>query len=551
MDLTNVVPSLSEIQYPLLNQFAIIVINFIVVLLLYTVISHTRLKDTKSRVFLLLGVSILSWVDGAYLARIFGLHHDLSLLLLRIAWIATPVVFYSVYLISLILMKKDTTHTRVRLFLGLLTFVFSALTAFSDLIIKDLKFTGGNVDIVYGTAFYPFLVGIIIIIIATLQPMYRNKINSSAKSFLVGVVIFYIMNAIFNITLPVFFGVTYLYFLGDYSTSFLLGFTSYAIIRHKLFDIKLIASEALIITIWCVLFARIFLLNHSLTEASIDTFVFAVSVLMGIFLVRSVKGEITQREKLEKVTRELSETNRKLTTIDEKKNEFISMAAHELRAPLTAVRGFLSMVIDGDTGPITPKATEFLRDSMVSSERMIRLVNNMLDVGRIEEGRLTLTPSLFSMSKVVNAVHGEFQGEAMNKGLNFTAEIAANPADQVFVDEDKIHEVLVNLVSNAIKYTEKGNVIIALTNPNPDTVRIEVKDTGAGISAEEQKKLFQKFYRVQSVVGKTIGTGLGLYISKLLIERFGGTIGLISESGQGSNFWFELPVDKTHKSQIA
>ncbi|MBP7119322.1 hypothetical protein KBA63_04525 [Candidatus Woesebacteria bacterium] len=548
MDLTNVVPSLSEIQYPLLNQFAIIVINFIVVLLLYTVISHTRLKDTKSRVFLLLGVSILSWVDGAYLARIFGLHHDLSLLLLRIAWIATPVVFYSVYLISLILMKKDTTHTRVRFFLGVLTLAFSALTAFTDLIIKDLKFTSGVVDIVYGVAFYPFLVGIIIIIIATLQPMYRNKINSSAKSFLIGVVIFYIMNAIFNITLPVFFGVTYLYFLGDYSTSFLLGFTSYAIIRHKLFDIKLIASEALIITIWCVLFARIFLLNHSLTEASIDTFVFAVSVLMGIFLVRSVKGEITQREKLEKVTRELSETNRKLTTIDEKKNEFISMAAHELRAPLTAIRGFLSMVIDGDTGPITPKATEFLRDSMVSSERMIRLVNNMLDVGRIEEGRLTLTPSLFSISKVVTAVHGEFQGEAMNKGLNFTTDISANPADQVFVDEDKIHEVLVNLVSNAIKYTEKGTVTISLTNPNLDTVRIEVKDTGAGVSAEEQKKLFQKFYRVQSVVGKTIGTGLGLYISKLLIERFGGTIGLISESGQGSNFWFELPVDKTHKA---
>jgi hypothetical protein len=177
MDLTNVVPSMSEIQYPLLNQFAIIVINFIVVLLLYTVISHTRLKDTKSRVFLLLGVSILSWVDGAYLARIFGLHHDLSLLLLRIAWIATPVVFYSVYLISLILMKKDTTHTRVRLFLGVLTLAFSALTAFTDLIIKDLKFTSGVVDIVYGVAFYPFLVGIIIIIIATLQPMYRNKIN--------------------------------------------------------------------------------------------------------------------------------------------------------------------------------------------------------------------------------------------------------------------------------------------------------------------------------------------------------------------------------------
>jgi signal transduction histidine kinase len=544
MNLSFVLPSVREIQYPLINQFAIIVINFIVGLLLYTVISHTRLKDSKSRTFLLLGVSILSWVDGAYLARIFGLHHDLSLLFLRIAWIATPFVFYAVYLISLLLMKREGHHSKVRLLLGILTFVFAGLTAFTDLIIKDLKFTNGVVDIVYGVAFYPFLIAVVLIIIATLQPMYRTKINSSAKFFLIGVVIFYIMNAIFNITLPVFFGITYLYFLGDYSTSFLLAFTSYAIIRHKLFDIKLIASEALIITIWCVLFARIFLLNNTLTEVSIDTFVFSISVLMGIYLVRSVKGEITQREKLETVTKELSDTNTKLKSIDAKKNEFISMAAHELRAPLTAIRGFLSMVIDGDTGPITPKASEFLRDSMVSSERMIRLVNNMLDVGRIEEGRLTLSPSLFNISKVMKAVHGEFQGEALNKGLEFTCKIPEGVSDQVYVDEDKIHEVIVNLVSNAIKYTETGSVTIEVSNPNLETIRVEVKDTGAGISAEEQKKLFQKFYRVQSVVGKTIGTGLGLYISKLLIERFGGSIGLISESGKGSNFWFELPIDK-------
>jgi signal transduction histidine kinase len=220
------------------------------------------------------------------------------------------------------------------------------------------------------------------------------------------------------------------------------------------------------------------------------------------------------------------------------------MAAHELRAPLTAIRGFLSMVIDGDTGPITPKASEFLRDSMVSSERMIRLVNNMLDVGRIEEGRLTLNPSLFNLTAVANAVHGEFQGEAMNKGLAFTGEIAPNCVDPVYVDEDKIHEVVVNLVSNAIKYTETGSVSIGVSNPDVDTVRLDVKDTGSGISPDEQQKLFQKFYRVQSVVGKTIGTGLGLYISKLLIERFGGRIGLISESGKGSDFWFELPIEK-------
>lgn len=247
-------------------------------------------------------------------------------------------------------------------------------------------------------------------------------------------------------------------------------------------------------------------------------------------------------EKVKDATKELRDTNMKLKDIDEKKNEFISMAAHELRAPLTAVRGFLSMVVEGDTGPISEKAHEFLLDSLTSSERMIRLVNNMLDVGRIEEGRLTINLSTFPLTAVLAAVHSEFIGEAMNKKLTFNFEKPTAILDTVYADEDKLHEVVVNLVSNAIKYTEFGTVTLRLTNPKPETVRVEVVDTGAGITKEEQKKLFQKFYRVQSNIGKTIGTGLGLYISKLLILRFGGDIGLNSESGKGSTFWFELPV---------
>jgi len=117
--------------------------------------------------------------------------------------------------------------------------------------------------------------------------------------------------------------------------------------------------------------------------------------------------------------------------------------------------------------------------------------------------------------------------------------------DKVRVDADRAQEVIANLLSNAVKYTDFGSVTVKLGQPNKDVVRLEVVDTGPGISKPEQKKLFHKYYRVESNIGKTTGSGLGLYISKLLVDRFEGKIGLDSDFGSGSNFWFELPLVKT------
>ena len=114
--------------------------------------------------------------------------------------------------------------------------------------------------------------------------------------------------------------------------------------------------------------------------------------------------------------------------------------------------------------------------------------------------------------------------------------------DKVRVDPDRIHEVLANFISNALKYTDHGSVEVKLKQAKGNNVRVEVIDTGPGISKEEQAKLFQKFYRVETNLGKTTGTGLGLYISRLLVEKFGGKLGVDSDSGKGSNFWFELPL---------
>lgn len=303
----------------------------------------------------------------------------------------------------------------------------------------------------------------------------------------------------------------------------------------KPINFKIVTTLVLTISVWVTLALRILLYPDGVVGLTIDLGIFLFTLIFGVLVVQSVDKETKQRDELSKLAFELR-------ALDAKKDEFVNMAAHELRAPLTAIKGFLSMVIAGDAGEVTDKTKEFLEDSAVSTQRMIRLVNNMLNVSRIEEGRIIYSMDNFRLSHAVEQILSEFKIEAQQKGLKLEMHVSTHVMDSVFVDKDRIDEVVINFLSNAIKYTESGLVEIKIVNPTPHVVRLEVVDTGPGVSELEQKKLFQKFYRVEAKVGKTIGTGLGLYISKLLIRKFGGEIGVISKENNGSTFWFELPV---------
>jgi len=311
--------------------------------------------------------------------------------------------------------------------------------------------------------------------------------------------------------------------------------------KNSIINGKLVIAIGSVLIVWVVLLIDILspgVRYHSL----IDILVVALVIPFGIWFIREFKKNLRHRE-------ESRGMNRKLKNLDKQKNEFVSMAAHELRAPLTAIKGYISMVTQGDAGDIPEKARRFLADVNTINDRLIRLVNNMLNVSRIEEGRMVFQLETEELSHVVRAVYSQFIPEAERKGLNYALKTSKHIRDRVSVDPDRIHEVIANLISNAIKYTDKGSVMVKLVQPNKATVRFEVKDTGSGISKEEQEKLFQKFYRVETNVGKTTGTGLGLYISRLLVEIFGGKIGLNSELGKGSTFWFEIPLATSAKKK--
>lgn len=225
--------------------------------------------------------------------------------------------------------------------------------------------------------------------------------------------------------------------------------------------------------------------------------------------------------------------------IDKAKTEFVSIASHALRTPLTAIDGLISMILDGEYGPINENLTKPLSDINTSSERFIHLVNDILNLSRIQAGRMKYTLSDFSIADVISEVGHLLEPLCAQKGLALVMETIEPTVVQA--DINKVADVLNNLIGNAIKFTDAGSITIS-TKVVGDTVEISITDTGIGIAKEDQLKLFGQFQQLESDQGRPIGTGLGLHISKEIVQKMGGALWIsASNIGKGSAFVFSLP----------
>jgi len=222
------------------------------------------------------------------------------------------------------------------------------------------------------------------------------------------------------------------------------------------------------------------------------------------------------------------------------KQELVSIATHELRAPITAMKGYFEMVLGGDTGEVPVKAKETLEEMQAINVRLADLVDDLLNVGRIEEGRIEINPVSFDINSIIKEVIETFKIEAEKKNLELI--FNPDPKIRVMADPERTRQVLVNLLSNAIKYTQKGSIELILSSDD-SKVEVQVKDTGFGMTKDQMVKLFEKFYRVKTDQTRGIaGTGLGLWITKKLVQMMGGEIDAQSELGKGTTIRFNLPV---------
>jgi len=255
-------------------------------------------------------------------------------------------------------------------------------------------------------------------------------------------------------------------------------------------------------------------------------------------------------EQLEHANTQLMSANKELSRLDKAKTEFLSIASHQLRTPLTAIKGYMSMVLAGDFGQVSEKQMEPLRDVSQSAERLIGLVNDLLDVSRIASGRLELHIQAVDLYKLVQDVIEEIRPKAEKKQVELVLDNKVLGQVLVKADPDKLRQVVINLIDNAIKYTAKGHVTISFSK-NANMVRLAVKDSGIGISEEELPQLFHRFMRTREAqLVETEGTGLGLYVAKTIIEAQKGKIWAESEGlNKGSSFIFELPEAEAVKPE--
>ena len=247
-------------------------------------------------------------------------------------------------------------------------------------------------------------------------------------------------------------------------------------------------------------------------------------------------------EKVADRTRELVTANEKLKELDKLKSDFLSNVFHELRTPLTAIEGLAANMLDGIIGPVNDKQIEYLADIKTSTDRLARLIENLLDLSIIAAERAEMKPSAISLLALVQEVSLGLRTIAKNKLTDL--ELGSLEPLTVWADRDRIAQVLTNLIGNAIKFTPpQGRVVVSAHMNGGAWAQVSIADTGPGIPPEEVRKIFDEFYQVtRPGKQKSQGVGLGLAISKKLVEMHGGKIWVESEIGKGSMFHFTLPT---------
>ena len=508
-------------------------------------------QNRSNRWFSLFTISIVAWSFTMIMFRLSKNYTDAFywLILLYTSAIFIPVtLFYFVYYFPAEEKKLKKIYS-ILIWLPVITITY--LTCKSDLIINGVSIPAdGEKNIFWGSMFWLYNIYILSYFSLTYVILFTKFLKSSGilrkqlKFIIFATVFTGILANVSNLLLPS-FGIFNFNWFGQIQAIFLVIFIFYAIVKYRLLEIKVIAIELISALIPLALFI------DSATAKSQPEFISKISLTLIVsffsyLVVKSVRKEIKSKEELEKLARQLQKANNELQRLDLAKSDFLSIASHQLRTPLTAIKGYSSMLLDDDYDKLPDGNRKIVEKIFLSARRLAVIVDDFLDVSKIEAGEMKYDIRKFNLKETIKNIVDDFitnSQKARDLNLQFSWE---NKDFTVHSDQGKITQVVSNTLDNAIKYTPSGHVEVYLSrNEEQNKFLIKVKDTGVGISGETLAGLFQKFTRAKEIYRlHTDGSGLGLYVAKRIMKDLRGRIWAKSEgAGKGSEFFIELPAN--------
>lgn len=425
--------------------------------------------------------------------------------------------------------------------------VMALLTLIPNSVSKGIDTTKGYIELITpGPLLVPFYIYFFAYVIALFYLLAKAEEESEGikkvqlKYIIFGLGSSVFFGALFNLLLPL-LGVYQFNNLGPVFILFMSSAMAYAATKHYLRESQIIFSE-----IWAFLLVFIVLVWFLLHSSIFNALLFVLVLGVCIMFIRSVLSEARKNFELEKQKRELERDKEELKTLDKLKDDFLKMATHELNTPATVIQGKMSMIFDESLGNFGGEQKEFLQPVFNNSKRLIVLIKEILDAVKIDQGEAELSLIDTDLVEVITKIVAKKQIEAGPKSIEIIFNQPKEKVPLLKIDPLKVQDVIINLLDNAIKFSKTGGkIIIEMLFSNNEMI-ISVSDDGVGISSEDQKSIFSKFFQAKRFDAEDPqeqqGSGLGLYISKKFVELHKGRMWFESKSGIGSKFSFSLPV---------
>lgn len=461
--------------------------------------------------------------------------------------------------IALLLFSLAATTERVglpkrKIFLLVASYIgIAVVICIPQFVVKDIS---ANVSfgkvVMFGPGIYLFMLYCAIYVGVSLNIIFQGILQSAGvfRKQLRGILVAVLGGTIVIVGTSIVFPIVSVwgyFWVGPFASLFSMTYIAYLLTKYNFGNIKLFAAELFVSVMLLLLLGELFFVR-SYIDFGIKILLVGLVGWASLFLLRNICDEIEAKDEVEKLLLDLEDANKRLKVLDKRKSEFMTMSAHHLRDPLTAITGYASMMLDGTFGTLTLGVHEALQKIYESSKRLVVIIQDFMDISQIESGTMHFESSTFSFADLTREVVEELQLSAKDSNLSLTSNVPDTGDFTVCGDRGKLRQVISNLIDNAIKYTPRGSIAIALKADNPARGKLvlSITDTGIGMEKETIEKIFKKFTRAEGASKvNTDGSGLGLYVAKEVMKKHNGRIWAASEGpGKGSTFFVEL--DRCH-----